>query len=105
MSVASYEAVSVSITQPLQLGTRYESSDWCAVPCSTWNFNAMLLTKCLAFALDGAYEKFANLGREIGAATAEDDDKTASEKFIEALNEICKICEIPTLFRIWHSKR
>ena len=59
--------------------------------------NAMLLTKCLAFALDGAYEKFANLGREIGAATAEDDDKTASGKFIEALNEICKICEIPTL--------
>lgn len=59
--------------------------------------NAMLLTKCLAFALDGAFEKFANLGREIGAATAEDDDKTASEKFIEALNEICKICEIPTL--------
>lgn len=59
--------------------------------------NAMLLTKCLAFALDGVYEKFANLGREIGAATAEDDDKTASEKFIEALNEICKICEIPTL--------
>ena len=59
--------------------------------------NAMLLTKCLAFALDGAYEKFANLGREIGAATAEDDDKTASEKFIEAINEICKICEIPTL--------
>lgn len=59
--------------------------------------NAMLLTKCLAFALDGAYEKFANLGREIGAATAEDDDKTASEKFIGALNEICKICEIPTL--------
>lgn len=59
--------------------------------------NAMLLTKCLAFALDGAYEKFANLGREIGAATAEDDDKTASEKLIEALNEICKICEIPTL--------
>lgn len=59
--------------------------------------NAMLLTKCLAFALDGAYEKFANLGRKIGAATAEDDDKTASEKFIEALNEICKICEIPTL--------
>lgn len=59
--------------------------------------NAMLLTKCLAFALDGAYEKFANLGRGIGAATAEDDDKTASEKFIEALNEICKICEIPTL--------
>ena len=59
--------------------------------------NAMLLTKCLAFALDGAYEKFANLGREIGAATAEDDDKTASEKFIEALNEICKSCEIPTL--------
>lgn len=59
--------------------------------------NAMLLTRCLAFALDGAYEKFANLGRETGAATAEDDDKTASEKFIEKLNELCSVCEIPTL--------
>ncbi|MBD9219790.1 MAG: iron-containing alcohol dehydrogenase, partial [Clostridiales bacterium] len=28
---------------------------------------------------------------------ASDDDKTAAEKFIAALGDICRICEIPTL--------
>lgn len=59
--------------------------------------NAMLLKDCLAFALDGAYERFAALGRAIGAAAEEDCDKAASEKFINAVEEVCKICEIPTL--------
>lgn len=59
--------------------------------------NAMLLTECLSFALDGAYDRFANLGRAIGAATEEDDDIVASEKFIKSLEEIVSICEIPTL--------
>ena len=57
----------------------------------------MLLEKCMAFAVDGAYDKFADLGREIGTAKASDDDKTAAEKFIAALGDICRICEIPTL--------
>lgn len=59
--------------------------------------NAMLLKECLSFALDGVYEKFANLGRETGVAFASDDDKTAAEKFIDSLQEICRICQIPTL--------
>lgn len=59
--------------------------------------NAMLLKECLSFAVDGTYEKFANLGRETGVASDGDDDMTAAEKFIDSLQEICRICEIPTL--------
>ncbi len=56
--------------------------------------NAMLLPKCMEFAMDGAYEKFAELGRAIGIN--EPDDKICAEKFVEKLSEICKMCEIPT---------
>lgn len=59
--------------------------------------NAMLLSKCLEFALDGTYEKFGNLGREAGFASKEDSDMAAAESFVEGLKEICKVCEIPTL--------
>lgn len=59
--------------------------------------NAMLLKKCLVFALDGAYPKFANLGREVGAATLSDSDETAAGKFLDALQNVCDACEIPTL--------
>lgn len=59
--------------------------------------NAMLLEKCLAFALDGNYPRFAELGRAIGAANSSDDDKTASEKLLGAIRELCAVCEIPTL--------
>ena len=59
--------------------------------------NAMLLEKCLGFALDGNYPRFAELGRAIGAADSSDDDKTASEKLLGAIRELCAVCEIPTL--------
>ncbi|MBP5605405.1 MAG: iron-containing alcohol dehydrogenase, partial [Ruminiclostridium sp.] len=59
--------------------------------------NAMLLEKCIGFALDGAYERFAELGRAVGAAKSSDPDKTASEKFLTKLGDICRICEVPTL--------
>ena len=59
--------------------------------------NAMLLKECLSFAVSGAYEKFANLGRETGVATDSDSDETAAEKFIDSLQNICDVCEIPTL--------
>ena len=59
--------------------------------------NAMLLKECLSFAVSGAYEKFANLGRETGVASDSDSDETASEKFIDSLQNICDVCEIPTL--------
>lgn len=59
--------------------------------------NAMLLEKCLGFALDGAYPRFAELGRAIGAADNSDDDTAASEKLIGAVRDLCAVCEVPTL--------
>lgn len=59
--------------------------------------NAMLLKECLSFAVSGAYEKFANLGRETGVASDFDSDETAAEKFIDSLQNICDVCEIHTL--------
>lgn len=59
--------------------------------------NAMLLKECLSFAVSGAYEKFANLGRETGVASDSDNDETAAEKFVDSLQSICDVCEIPTL--------
>ncbi len=59
--------------------------------------NAMLLADCLGYALDGAYERFADLGRVCGAASAGDTDKEAAEKFLRALSDIVTVCEIPTL--------
>lgn len=59
--------------------------------------NAMLLQKCMSFAIDGAYEKFAELGRAIGVANENSDDKTASEAFVSAIGRLCGICCVPTL--------
>ncbi|MGN0503340.1 MAG: iron-containing alcohol dehydrogenase [Ruminococcus sp.] len=59
--------------------------------------NAMLLKECLSFAESGAYEKFANLGRETKVAFETDTDEEAADKFIDSLQKICDICEIPTL--------
>lgn len=59
--------------------------------------NAMLLSECFGFAIDGAYDRFADLGRAIKVASHKDDDKTAAEKFLEACKNLCEICEIPTL--------
>ena len=59
--------------------------------------NAMLLKECLSFAVSGAYEKFANLGRETGVALDSDSDKSAAEKFIDSLKTVCDVCQIPTL--------
>lgn len=59
--------------------------------------NAMLLKECLGFALCGAYERFAQLGRSIGAASAEDADKEAAGKFLAAVEGLTKELETPTL--------
>lgn len=47
--------------------------------------NAMLMKECLGFALEGAYDRFADLGRAIGAADGADSDETASAKFQAAV--------------------
>ena len=59
--------------------------------------NAMLMKECLGFALEGAYDRFADLGRNIGVATAEDSDKEASEKFLAAVVTLTQELETPTL--------
>lgn len=59
--------------------------------------NAMLLKECLAFALEGAYDRFAVLGRAIGAAGEGDCDQAASEKFLSAVQALIEELEIPTL--------
>lgn len=59
--------------------------------------NAMLMKECLSYALEGAYDRFAVLGRAIGVATAENSDKEASELFLKALIELTEVLETPTL--------
>lgn len=59
--------------------------------------NAMLMKECLGFALEGAYDRFADLGRAIGVADATDEDKEAAEKFLSAIEGIVKELETPTL--------
>ncbi|MGI5872844.1 MAG: iron-containing alcohol dehydrogenase [Bacillota bacterium] len=59
--------------------------------------NAMLLTKCMKFACDGAYGRFAEMARAIGAADAQTGEEEAAKRFLEALQDLCMKCEIPTL--------
>ena len=51
----------------------------------------------MRFAVSGAYDRFGQLGREIGAADVKDDDKTAAEKFLVALDELTTVLDAPTL--------
>ncbi len=59
--------------------------------------NAMLLYKCMLFAADGAADRFAVLGRAINAADCKADDKTAATAFLDAIGDICKKLEVPSL--------
>ncbi len=59
--------------------------------------NAMLIKECLSFALDGCYERFGTIAKVIGVAKEDTEPKEASEAFLEALEGICKQCEIPSL--------
>lgn len=59
--------------------------------------NAMLITECLRFALDGAYERFASLAVAIGRAQPDTNVVIAADAFIEALSELTRTLQIPTL--------
>lgn len=59
--------------------------------------NAMLMKECLKFALPGAYDRFADLGRAIGAAKVKESDEAAAEKFLTEIENITKVLETPTL--------
>lgn len=59
--------------------------------------NAMLIKECLKYVLDGAYDKFADIARAIKVADENMEDEEAAYKFLDALDELCKTVEIPTL--------
>ncbi|MCD7842820.1 MAG: iron-containing alcohol dehydrogenase, partial [Lachnospiraceae bacterium] len=59
--------------------------------------NAMLMKVCLGFALEGAYDRFGELGRLIGAADSSDSDEAAARKFLESVINLTKELQIPTL--------
>lgn len=59
--------------------------------------NAMLLSECMKFAVDGAYEKFGALAREVQVADLSDSDEVAANKLIAAIDDLCAACEVPTL--------
>lgn len=59
--------------------------------------NAMLLPECMKFICDAAYERFADLARAVGIVSPETEEKTAAFRFVEALQELCNQCRIPTL--------
>ena len=59
--------------------------------------NAMLIKECFTFVLDGAYGRFGDLGRAIGAADEDASDEDAARAFLQAVEELCHILEIPTL--------
>lgn len=59
--------------------------------------NAMLIKECLAYVLDGCYDRFATIARTIGAANETTSDEEAANAFLQELVQICKICNITTL--------
>jgi len=59
--------------------------------------NAMLLKECLSFALDGAYERFAELAQAIGVAGEFASCEENARAFLAAVDNICTELEIPTL--------
>lgn len=59
--------------------------------------NAMLLKGCLGFALDGTYERFADLSRNAEYAEKTDSDEAAAKKFLDMIDFLVETCEVPTL--------
>ena len=59
--------------------------------------NAMLLKECMTFALDGAYDRFAALADAIGVAQAGAGEQENAERFLQAVEAICRELNIPTL--------
>ena len=59
--------------------------------------NAMILHRCMAFALEGCPERFAAIARAIGAADGSIGMREAAQSFLRALRWLCEAIEIPSL--------
>lgn len=58
--------------------------------------NAMLLKECLAFAKEGAPQRFADIARA-GFSDGNDDDQQAAEQVVTEVEKLCNDLRIPTL--------
>lgn len=59
--------------------------------------NAILLKECFEYVVDGAYDKFAQLAREINVANNDVEDEVAAELFIKEIGKLIDILRIPTI--------
>ncbi len=59
--------------------------------------NAILLEECMNFAVDGAYDKFAQIARSLGFAGNEDNDVKAAHAFLEQLSGLLHRLNVPTM--------
>ena len=58
--------------------------------------NAMLLKECMAFVVDGAYERFGKIARYLSFTNIA-DDKMASEIFLDHLNTLLEHLHVPSM--------
>lgn len=66
--------------------------------------NAILLKECMKFALEGAYDTFGELSKEVGVSSKCTDNVIASSELFKVIEELINICEIPTLSKLNVSK-
>lgn len=59
--------------------------------------NAMLITGCLSFVAEKASNRFGSLAKETGIADPEDSDNKAAKKLLDAIDDVVKKCQVPTL--------
>ncbi|AAO35129.1 iron-containing alcohol dehydrogenase [Clostridium tetani] len=59
--------------------------------------NAVLLPKCLEFAIQGEEKRFADIAKAIEICKEETSDKEAAEKLVKEIESLCKDINIPTL--------
>lgn len=97
MSLAAYEAGVAINTSPTTIvhGMSRPIGALFHVPHGI--SNAMLIVECLRAVLPGTYERFADLGVLIGAASSSEDHKVAAEKFLDKLEKFTKLLKVPTL--------
>ena len=58
--------------------------------------NAMLLEECMNYVVDGAYDRFADIARYL-SLTDDKDDVKAAKIFLNALSELLKNLNVPTM--------
>jgi alcohol dehydrogenase class IV len=59
--------------------------------------NAMLLPEVMGFSVPGAVDRYADIGRAMGAASSSDSDESAAANAVRAVQELCAEVDVPTL--------